>query len=577
MKLKKRLGDLLVDEAVISQSQLEQALAEQSKTGRKLGQTLVHLELISEFQLVQFLAKQLDIEFLDLSRTMIRPEAVQLLPEVKARRYRALVIEQKDSNITIALSDPSDIQTQDALGRLFSHYQIKFVAATESQMMLSFDMLYRRTGEITSMAEQLHQEQSSVDTFDFSKLHLETDESNTTIVRLLQSIFEDAIQVRASDIHIEPDEDCLRIRLRVDGMLQETKIPEMSIASALVLRIKLMSNLDISEKRLPQDGRFHMDIQGSTVDVRVATMPVNHGEAVVMRLLYRSGALLNLEQAGVPADILHIMRRHIHRPQGMILITGPTGSGKTTTLYGMLTELNQPERKIITVEDPVEYQLSRINQIQVNHKIGLDFAQVLRTTLRLDPDVIMVGEMRDQETAEIGLRGALTGHLVLSTLPTNDSITTALRLLDMGAAPYLVASALRLIVAQRLLRRICDHCLEPYEPTPQERAWLASISGEANTQENFHKGRGCQRCGGTGFFGRIPVFELLEINDEMVEALRLEQPQKFSEAALKSPSFKTLAQSAAELLRQGVTTFDEAARLVEAVEDTFDIRSDEQR
>ncbi len=304
--------------------------------------------------------------------------------------------------------------------------------------------------KLNAIAHQLQEEYEDTDAIDFTALSAENDKDNT-IVRLLQSLFEDAVQVRASDIHIEPDEQVLRIRQRVDGVLQENILQEAGIAAALVLRLKLMAGLDISEKRLPQDGRFQIKVKGHSIDVRMSSMPVQHGESVVMRLLDQSAGLLTLEETGMPAAMLQKLRRMMQSPHGMVLVTGPTGSGKTTTLYGVLSELNQPGVKIITVEDPVEYRLPRVNQVQINHKIGLDFASVLRTSLRQDPDILMVGEMRDQETAEMGLRGALTGHLVLSTLHTNDAVSSTLRLIDMGAAPYLVASALRAILAQRLM------------------------------------------------------------------------------------------------------------------------------
>ena len=383
----------------------------------------------------------------------------------------------------------------------------------------------------------------------------------------MQSIFEDAVQAKASDIHIEPDEGMLRIRQRVDGVLQENVIKEKNIASALVLRLKLMSGLDISEKRLPQDGRTQVRIKGHTVDVRISTMPVQNGESVVMRLLDQSAGLLTLEQTGMPGPLLRRFRTMLQRPHGMILVTGPTGSGKTTTLYGAMSELNSPETKIITVEDPVEYRLPRINQVQVNTKIDLTFSNVLRTTLRQDPDVIMVGEMRDTETVEIGLRGALTGHLVLSTLHTNDAISSAIRLLDMGAPGYLVASSLRAIVAQRLVRRICDNCKTDYVPNEEEMFWLGNIDKSAKTA-TFKMGAGCQNCNQKGYRGRMGVFELLEMNEAMMDALKVSDTVAFSKAAVANPSYAPLASVALSYAKMGFTTVDEVLRLVEMVADS---------
>ena len=566
-KLKMRLGDLLVQEHIISEAQLQQALSEQRNTGKKLGRTLIDLSSITEQQLLQFLSHQLNIPFLDISKRAIATEVVSLLPEVQARRYRALVVEDKGDSVLIAMSDPADLQAMDNLELLLAPKSISIAVVTEEQLLDAFDNLYRRTDEIAQIAGRLEEEYAADDLFDLGSLTEGDSDNETTVVKLLQSIFEDAVQMRASDIHIEPGEKTLRIRQRIDGQLHENILPEVSIAAALVLRLKLMAGLDISEKRMPQDGRFHMEIKGHKIDVRMSTMPIYHGESVVMRLLDQSAGLLTLNETGMPPEMLARIRRQIKRPHGMLLVTGPTGSGKTTTLYGVLSELNTADRKIITVEDPVEYQLPRINQVQVNHKIGLDFSNVLRTTLRQDPDIIMVGEMRDQETVEIGLRGALTGHFVLSTLHTNDAVTSALRLLDMGAASYLVASALRVIIAQRLVRRVCQNCAIDYHLSAQDKAWLSSVSQLDYSQATFKIGTGCQSCNGSGYRGRIGVFEILELDEPMIEAMRSGNPQDFTHAAYQSPNFTPLAKSALKYLAQGMTTIEEVAKLVEDVSD----------
>nr|WP_275659184.1 GspE/PulE family protein [Shewanella sp. Isolate8] len=562
-----RLGDLLVQEAIISEAQLGQALAEQKNTGKKLGRTLIDLSCITEEQLLKFLSQQLNIPFLDISRRAIPPQVVNLLPEVQARRYRALAVEDNGDHVLVAMSDPADLQAMDNIEVLLAPKAIQIAVVTETQLLEAFDNLYRRTGEIAQIAGKLEEEYAADDQFDLASLTDADSDNETTVVKLLQSIFEDAVQMRASDIHIEPGDKVLRIRQRIDGQLQENTLQEVNIASALVLRLKLMAGLDISEKRLPQDGRFHMEVKGHKIDVRMSTMPIYHGESVVMRLLDQSAGLLTLDETGMPAEILARVRKQIKRPHGMLLVTGPTGSGKTTTLYGVLSELNTADRKIITVEDPVEYQLPRINQVQVNHKIGLDFSNVLRTTLRQDPDIIMVGEMRDQETVEIGLRGALTGHFVLSTLHTNDAVTSALRLLDMGAASYLVASALRVIIAQRLVRRVCHNCAQPFEPSAADHAWLSSISGRDFSQARFRIGTGCQSCNGSGYRGRIGVFEILELDEQMIEAMRSGNPQAFATAAYQSPNFTPLAESALNYLAEGMTTMEEVAKLIEDASD----------
>ncbi|QDG37089.1 MSHA biogenesis protein MshE [Alteromonas mediterranea] len=561
-RLKMRLGDLLVHENIVTSEQLDSALAAQRSSGRKLGDTLIDLGFISEPQLLRFLAQQLNIPFLDITQRRIDPEQAQLIPETYARRYRALVLEADDEEVLLGMSDPTDLGGLDQLGPLVAPRNIELAIVQENQMLEAFDSVYRRTQDIASFAEKLGEEY--IDETDFELSALDDTTSDATVVKLLHSIFEDAVQVRASDIHIEPDEKILRIRQRVDGVLQENTLNQVKIASALVLRLKLMSGLDISEKRIPQDGRFNIKVKGHVLDVRVSTMPVANGEAVVMRLLDQSAGLLTLDQTGMPDAMAEKFRAAINRPHGMILVTGPTGSGKTTTLYGALSELNKPDLKIITAEDPIEYRLPRINQVQVNSKIGLDFAAILRTTLRQDPDIIMVGEMRDQETVEIGLRGALTGHLVLSTLHTNDSVTSAIRLIDMGAAPYLVATSLRGVLAQRLVRRVCENCKQEKAPSAQEQAWVGFLKPEL-TNASFYKGRGCNSCNHTGYKGRIGVFEFLEMNEDMMEALRDDNTQGFVDATKANKDFVPLSHMALDYAAEGKTSLDEVFKVAEFV------------
>ncbi|MCG7531445.1 Flp pilus assembly complex ATPase component TadA [Psychrobium sp. MM17-31] len=560
-KLRMRLGDLLVHENIIAEDQLMDALKSQKTTGKKLGAALIDLGYLTEVQLLTFLAQQLNVEFVDTTQRKLDPQVAQQLPEAHARRHRALVIDDDGMVVTLAMNDPADLRAVDAIELLLSPKQIRLAAITETQLIEAFDQLYRRTQDIAAFAEQLSEEHGDEQEFELVGL-AETDE-DATVVKLLQSIFEDAVQIKASDIHIEPEERLVRIRQRVDGVLQENVINEANIASALVLRLKLMASLDISEKRLPQDGRFNIKIKGHSIDVRLSTMPVQYGESVVMRLLDQSSGVLTMAQTGMPADIQTRLRYQISRPHGMILVTGPTGSGKTTTLYGVLNELNEPGKKIITVEDPVEYRLPRINQVQVSSKIGLDFSNVLRTTLRQDPDILMIGEMRDHETVEIGLRGALTGHLVLSTLHTNDAISSALRLTDMGAPGYLVASSLRAVIAQRLVRKNCQHCKSEHILDQSEQSWLAHIAGKDISHHTFYKGIGCQRCQQTGMTGRVGVFELLEINEEMAQAMRKDQPDDFIKAAKTSEGFQPLAQAALQFALDGTIPVSEVLRLAE--------------
>ena len=562
-RLRKRLGDLLVEEGVISNDQLMAALKNQKGKGIKLGASLIDLGYINEEQLLKFLAKQLNIPFYDLSKVKIDPAAVQLIPEVQARRLRALCIHAEPDRATVVMSDPADLNAMDSVAALLMPREIEFAVAKESQLLTSFGQLYRKTKEIESFASQLQEEYKASD-FDMgAAAEAEGSENEATVVKLLRMIFEDAVQVHASDIHIEPDEKVLRIRQRIDGVLHETDLNEVGIAPALVLRLKLMSGLNISEKRLPQDGRFKIRARGHDVDVRISTLPIQNGESVVMRLLDQTSGLLNLNDVGMPPQILEKFRRELHRPHGLILVTGPTGSGKTTTLYGALSELNEPGTKIITAEDPVEFRLPRVSQVQINSAIGLDFSRVLRACLRQDPDIILVGEMRDKETCEIGLRGAITGHLVLTTLHTNDAVSSALRLMDMGAPGYLVAAALRVVIAQRLVRRICPDCKEEYVPDESDRRFIDDVIGPGASQHVFYHGRGCQSCNYTGYKGRIGVFEILDLKGEMMDALRAEDTERFSRAANADPDYVPLSHMAYDYALQGITSLDEVLRLAE--------------
>ncbi|MDW2025187.1 GspE/PulE family protein [Vibrio sp. 665] len=560
IQLRKRLGDLLVEEGIVSEEQIQQALNAQRSTGQKLGDALIDLGFITEKQMLDFLSQQLGLPLIDLGRAPVDAEAVQILPEVHARRLRAMVVARNGDTLRVAMSDPADLFIQESLMNLLGQYNLEFIVASERQLISSFDRYYRRTKEIASFAEQLHEEHKDVQSFDYGID--EADSEEVTVVKLVNSMFEDAVQVGASDIHIEPDDQVLRLRQRIDGVLHETLLNEVNIASALVLRLKLMAHLDISEKRLPQDGRFNIKVRGQSIDIRMSTLPTQYGESVVMRLLNQSAGLRPLEESGLPPDLLARLRRQLARPHGMILVTGPTGSGKTTTLYGALSELNEPGKKIITAEDPVEYRLPRITQVQVNSKIDLTFSRVLRTFLRQDPDIILVGEMRDQETVEIGLRAALTGHLVLSTLHTNDAVDSALRMIDMGAPGYLVASAVRAVVAQRLVRRVCPDCKTEDHLDESRQQWLAGrFPNQVSTI--FYKGAGCQNCNLTGYRGRIGVFEMLELEQEMMDKLRANDAVGFAQAARRSENYKPLLASAMELALQSTVSLDEVMTLGE--------------
>ena len=560
-----RIGDLLIEHKIISQEQLNAALAEQKKSGRKLGRVLIENGYLTEDQLLDFLARQLNIPCIDLKRYHLKPEVVHLIPETHARRFRVLALEAGRDSLLIGMADPTDIFAYDELARVL-HRPLRLAVVRETDLLKAIDLMYRRTDEISGLAQELDQEMSAYDV-DLNQLGGVDGLTDAPVVKLLQTMFEDAVQVNASDIHIEPDERELRIRFRLDGVLRVQTTAERRIASALLSRLKLMAGLDISEKRLPQDGRFNVRVRDKSVDVRLSTLPVQYGESAVMRLLNQTTGVLDLAQLGMPEVLLARFRRMIHSPHGMVLVTGPTGSGKTTTLYGALRELNKPTSKVITVEDPIEYRLPGINQVQVNSKINLTFGRVLRSVLRQDPDIVLVGEMRDQETAEIGLRAAMTGHLVLSTLHTNDALSTPSRLLDMGAAPFLIAASLRGILAQRLVRRICESCSEPLALEPGMRVVAEQELGRPADGLDFRRGRGCTYCNHTGYHGRIGIYELLEMDDSLVQALHSSDPLAFAHAAKMQPGFLSLKRSAVELAARGLTTMEQVMRATFGLED----------
>lgn len=561
-----RIGDLLVEKNMISESQLQHALQEQKQTGRKLGATLVELGYVEENALLSLLSTQLNIPFVELKQFRFDRELVQKLPETSARRYRVMLLREDFDGLLLGMADPTDIFCLDELQRILQK-NLKPAVVREAELLDILDIAYTRASEIATLAGELDDElqESALDLADFA---VDATDSEAPVVKLLQKIFEGAINTKASDIHIEPDEKVLRIRNRIDGVLLEQVMNEKRIASALVVRLKLMSGMDISEKRLPQDGRFNLKVKHHNIDVRVSTMPVQFGESVVMRLLDQTDGVRPLNNVGMPPHLIDRFRKAITRPHGLVLVTGPTGSGKTTTLYGALSELNKPEKKIITVEDPVEYRLPRISQVQLHEKIGLDFASVLRAALRQDPDILLIGEIRDAESAEIALRAAMTGHMVLSTLHTNDAVTSALRLIDIGVDGYLVATALKAIVAQRLVRRICNSCIQPYTPDANEQQLLATIGkGRDFSSVPFKHGAGCPHCHNTGYRGRIGIFEMLELNQAMAEALRVNDINGFTRAAYAVPNFVTLSEAALGYAEEGVTTLEEVMTISAQIDD----------
>jgi MSHA biogenesis protein MshE len=558
-RLKIRLGDLLVENKILSETNLTAALAEQKKTGRKLGRVLIDNGYVDEEAMLRVLSGQLGIPYVDLSTFELNPDLVKLLPETDARRFRALVLKETADGLMVGMGDPTDIFSYDALVKVLDR-PVELAMLKESELLQGIDRMYQDSDELHSLASEVGKDMAE-NTFDLDKLLAVSNRGDAPVVRLIQTVFEGAVKANASDIHIEPDEDVLRIRRRIDGILHEQIVDDKNITTAMVSRLKLMADADISERRLPQDGRFSVNISDKQIDVRLSTIPTQDGEGVVMRLLDHGSAICTLDQLGMPEYLLAAFRKIIHKPHGLVLVTGPTGSGKTTTLYSALSELNTPQRKIITIEDPVEYRLPRVNQVQVNSKVGLDFARVLRTALRLDPDILLLGEIRDRETGEIGLRASLTGHLVMSTLHTNDAISSAIRLMDMGLEGYLVASSVQAILAQRLIRRVCQHCSTPTGLDASERAWLHSQSGETLDDHEFFRGAGCNQCNQTGYHGRIGIYEMIVMDSELAEALRCEDQNEFQRAALAQTGYKPLVRNAMQYACEGITTIEEVIRL----------------
>ncbi|WP_310450307.1 GspE/PulE family protein [Sulfuritalea sp.] len=555
-----RLGDMLVQQNLLTGEQLKLALDEQKRSGRKLGRVLVDSGFVTEDGISVALARQLGTDFVDLKTFRLQPELIRLLPEAQARRHRALVLSERAGMLVVGMADPTDLGAFDELARNLKR-EIDLAVVTESQLLSAIDRVYSRAAEISGLAKELTADMGDVSTEFGNILGLTAGAEDAPVVKLLNTVFEEALKMRASDIHIEPQEASLLIRFRIDGVLHVQTEADAKISTALVLRLKLMSGLDISEKRLPQDGRFNIKLRTTAIDIRISSMPTQHGESVVMRLLAQNTGLLQLDRLYMPPRILERFRHAIARPSGIVLVTGPTGSGKTTTLYAALNELNTPEKKIITVEDPVEYRLPGLNQVQVHEKIDLSFSRVLRTALRQDPDIILLGEMRDQETAEIGMRAAMTGHLVLSTLHTNDALSTPIRLLDMGVPRYMVALSIQMVLAQRLVRVTCQNCSVPYAPNPHEHLWLKAELGDHVDGVEYKHGEGCSHCANTGYQGRQAVYEILDMNNALVEAVNRGDPNEFMQIGREQMAGNTLRRDAVRLVVSGRTTIEEAMRI----------------
>ncbi len=561
-----QLGTALIEQGHLTTERLAEALAEQKRTGRMLGRVLLDNNYVTEEQIARTIAAQHSVPFVDLRRYDVNPDTVRILTELQARRFHAIVLESRGDTYFVGVTDPTDLRAQDSLSGQLKR-PIEVAVITAEQFNQTVDRIYRKTDQISEFAKEVERDlERDSGVVELSQLNAAIDDVDAPVIKLIQTVFEEADKVRASDIHIEPQEKKLLIRFRIDGVLHPQLETDPRIHAALLVRLKLLAGLDIAERRMPQDGRITVRTSSNRIDIRLSTMPTQFGESVVMRLLVQTQGVRDLEKSGMPADVLKKFNSAISAPHGVVLVTGPTGSGKTTTLYGALQKLNQPGVKILTCEDPVEYRLPGVNQVQVNDKIDLTFARVLRSFLRQDPDILLVGEIRDHETAEIAARAAMTGHLVLSTLHTNDAISAPARLVDMGVPGFMVATTLLSVVSQRLLRVICSYCSQPYQPSDSEQEWIKHFHGGDLSGANFHHGKGCTRCNGVGFTGRIGVFEILEMTPTLAVALHNGDPGQFERLAREQLGRNTVEHRAVDLVLGGQTTIGEAMTVVTSIE-----------
>lgn len=554
----KRLGDLLIDLNLITLEQLEKVLELQKITGKDFEKLLIEEGFIKESQIIEILEFELGIPYLDLEKYFINPETPRLISEKLARRHMLIPVKKERYNLTVAMLDPLNIFAIDDV-KISTGLEIVPAISTKESIENAINRYYG-SESAESAIEEFKRKYEIID-LDELETQSDLDISNSPMVRLVNSFIKQAVKLNASDMHLEPYDKTLRLRFRIDGDLQEIMSIPKSAHQAIISRIKILGMMDIAEKRIPQDGRTEMRIDGKDVDMRISILPTVYGEKAVIRLLDRSNFVFSKEQLGFTIDNLKRFDEIIQSPHGIILVTGPTSSGKTTTLYATLKELNSITRNIITIEDPVEYRLEGVNQIQVNNKAGLAFTNGLRAILRQDPDIVMVGEIRDGETAQIAVRAAITGHLVLSTMHTNDTASTVTRLIDMGIEPYLVSSSVRGIVAQRLIKKICHNCKETYYPTSIDKKIL-------DIDENIllYRGRGCNSCNYTGYKGRQAVQEIMSI-DETIRALIDERASidKIRKAAFEK-GMTSLKENCKQLILEGVTTIDELARIAYGLE-----------
>ncbi|MDF2502974.1 type II/IV secretion system protein [Clostridium sp.] len=551
---KKRIGDLLVDSGKITEEQLQIVLKKQKATGKRIGELLIEEKFLSQDDVIDILEIQNGIPRVYMEMTNVDKEAIQAVPESLANKYVLIPIKIKDNIIHVAMADPLNMFALDDV-KIASGYEVEPLLATKDEILKSIDKYYS-SQYIQKAAEDLTKEHKAVPQKESQQI--EDEVKNAPVVRLIDSIIKNASKAGASDIHIEPFEKYVRIRYRIDGELKEVLKSPKETLGALIARIKILANLNIAEKRVPQDGRIITEFEGSKIDLRVSMIPTIFGEKAVIRILSRENFIIGKGKLGLNELEMEQINSMVKVPYGIILVSGPTGSGKSTTLYSILNDLNEETKNIITVEDPVEYMMEGINQVNVNAKAGLTFASGLRSILRQDPDIVMIGEIRDNETAEIAIRAAITGHLVLSTIHTNDAPSSVIRLLDMGIEPYLVASALAGIVSQRLVRKICPHCMEQYEATEYEKKLL---NMDSSKPIKLNRGKGCDYCGGSGYLGRTGVYEIMEISRQHREYIMSNKnTDELRDLCIKK-GMKTLRNSCIDLVLKGTTTTEELAKI----------------
>lgn len=549
---RKGLGQILLEKGLITNEQLESALFQQMAEKKFLGEVLIEKGLVTNEQIVESLTEQKKADSVNLNALKnIKPEVVKLVPENIARRYNLIAIAKEGERLIVAMADPTNIVAIDAVRRMASH-RVKVVKAKAEHINEFLDKYYSESVDLSKTVSALEGAESE-DNGQVDVQQLRVAAEDVPIVRFVNSLFIEAIEKRATDIHLEPQEDRVSVRFRIDGVLQKVPPPPKSSYSGVVTRLKILSNLDIGERRLPQDGRTKIKIGSKDIDIRVSTLPAIYGEKIVMRMLDRQSLVRTFKSAGFGKEGEETFKEGLKKPYGMIMVTGPTGSGKTTTLYSGLSYINTPEKNIITIEDPVEYELQGINQVQIKPKIGLTFASVLRTFLRQDPDIIMVGEIRDLETAQIAIQAALTGHLVVSTIHTNDTVSTLSRFNFMGVPNYLVAEAIHLIISQRLVRRICANCKEE----DKEGREMLERMGIDSEKKIIYKGKGCLECNNTGYLGRIAIFEMLTINKEIKSSILEGRKEEEIRVMCAKSGFASLKDEALKKVFEGITTVDE--------------------